>query len=136
TAGNQSTRIAMPSPQAGRFEATIPPPLVAGQTGKVILHIRASPRGAEPFLLVKGPWSLPVTSAAPAPSPPPAPPAANSHNAATGAVRTFLVLNGILVLVGGSGYGLYRYRIQRQKVSHARNADVGSPTLDRSLSSQ
>jgi len=135
TAGNRSTRIAMPSPQAGKFEATIPP-LVAGQTGQITLHIRAHPRGAEPFMLVKGPWSLPVTSAAPAPSPPPAPPAANPRDAATGAVRTFLVLNGILVFVGGSGYGLYRYRIQRQKVSHARNADLGSPTLDRSISSQ
>jgi hypothetical protein len=135
TDNRSTTRIALPSPQTGRFEATIPP-LVAGQTGQVILHIRAHPRGAEPFMLVKGPWSLPVTPTAPAPSPPPAPSAANSHDAGTGTVRTFLVLNGILALVGVSGYGLYRYRIQRQKVSHARNADLGSPTLDRSISSQ
>ncbi len=135
TDNRSTTRIALPSPQAGRFEATIPP-LVAGQTGQVTLHIHAHPRGAEPFMLVKGPWSLPVTPAAPAPRPPPAPPAANSHDATAGTVRTFLVLNGILVLVGVSGYGLYRYRIQRQKVSHARNADLGSPPLDRSISSQ
>src|SRR5262249_54370549 len=100
TDNRSTTRIALASPQAGRFEATVPP-LVAGQTGQVTLHIRAHPRGAEPFMLVKGPWSLSVAPAAPAPSPPPAPPAANSRTKATGVVRTFLVLNSILVLVGG-----------------------------------
>jgi len=133
TTNNQATtRIALSSPRAGVFEATIPP-LAPGQTGQVTLHVRAHPAGAEPFSIVKGPWPLPVTVSVPSPLPTPTPhpaaPAASWHNAAAGAVRKLLVLNGLLVLVGGMGYGLYRYHAHHKKVSNARNADVGSHAL-------
>jgi len=133
TTNNQATtRIALSSPRAGVFEATIPP-LAPGQTGQVTLHVRAHPAGAEPFSIVKGPWPLPVTvpvpSPLPTPTPQPAAPAASWHDAAGGAVHKLLVLNGLLVLVGGMGYGLYRYYAHHKKVSNARNTDMGSHAL-------
>jgi Mg-chelatase subunit ChlD len=128
TDDRSTTRIALSSPQAGVLETTIPP-LKPGQIGQVTLHVRAHPSGAEPFSIVKGPWPLPVTAAVPAPSPLPASPATSWHDAAAGAIRKLLALNGILVLVAGMGYGLYRYHIHHKKVPNARDADVGSHAL-------
>jgi Mg-chelatase subunit ChlD len=133
TTDNQATaRLALRSPRAGVFEATMPP-LAPGQTGQLTLHVHARPTGAEPFSIVKGPWPLPVTVPAPSPLPTPRPlpaaPAVSWHAAAAGAVRKLLAFNGLLVLVGGIGYGLYRYHTHRKKVPNARNADVGSHAL-------
>ncbi len=134
-----TTRIALSSPRAGVFEATMPP-LAPGQTGQVTLHVRAHPAGAEPFSIVKGPWPFPVTvpapSSLPAPSPLPAAPAASWHDTAAGAIRKLLVLNVLIVLVGGMGYGLYRYHARHKKVSDARNTDVGSYALGGGLPPQ
>jgi hypothetical protein len=137
TESRTTQRIALTSPRQGVFEASIPP-LTAGQAGQITLHIHGHPTGQDPFILVKGPWPLPVIPASPPASPPQSPASApreaHGHDVAAGALRKLLVLNGMLVLIGGIGYGLYRSHSQHKKMPHARHANGGSSDLDSSLS--
>ncbi|HSX83664.1 MAG TPA: VWA domain-containing protein, partial [Candidatus Saccharimonadia bacterium] len=118
--------IMLTSESAGVFVATLPLLQVAGQYGLVVTAASPTLQRQRTLSFTLHP-PLPVT--VPTPSPLSAAPAASWHDAAGGAVRKLLVLNILLGLVGGMGYGLYRYHAHHKKVSDARNTDMGSHAL-------
>lgn len=100
--------LPLASPQPGTFAVTLPP-LAPGQTGKVTLRMRGHLEAEGEFTVLKGPWPLPVS---------PSPLAAQWRKTTRRVLGKLLVLNGLLVLTGGGGYGIYTYLKRRRSVSH------------------
>ena len=121
TGAHHSQHIPLTAQQPGVFTAPIPP-LEPGQTGQVMLHIRGALEGADAFTMSKGAWPRPATPR-PASTVPPSPtvlpaPEAGGDIAGISLIYTFAVLNGILLVLGGAGFGCYRYYIQPRKAAH------------------
>ncbi len=112
-------RLPLIAPQPKHFQVTIPP-LEPEQTGKVVLHIRGQLPDGETFDLKKGPWDLPKTAPlSPALSAETSPPIEEIVEIGKTVGFNLLLLNGILVILGGVGwYGYSFYRTGRKKVFH------------------
>ena len=85
------------------------PPYPSGQTAEVVMRLRGALADGPPFTLVKGPWPLPLSSP-PAPAPRP--------GVILGIIQRVLLINGILVLLVGGGYGFYAYRKKQRDTAH------------------
>jgi hypothetical protein len=116
------TWIPLALTQPGVF-ATALPPLVPGQTGTVTLRIRGRLEGEEAFLLLKGPWLLPAPPPASETAAQPAETSSQTPEVSWQVITQFFVtklvfFNAVLVLAGGSGYGLYYYLKWRRNVPY------------------
>jgi hypothetical protein len=103
----------------GEFAVTLPP-LTPGQTSTVTLRIQGRLAGADSFSVLKGPWPLSAVTPAPAATPPaatPPPPEVPWQGIARFMLVKLLLINGVLALVGGGGYGLYYY-LKRRTTPH------------------
>ena len=106
------------SPQTRLFTVQLPP-LAPGQTGEVRLRIRGQLDAEGPFNLLKGPWPLSTSALHPPASSPPLPGEQGWRQITLRMLGKFLVLNGVLGLAGGSGYGIYAYLRRRRTMPHA-----------------
>ena len=93
--------------EPGGFSAALPP-YPSGQTAEAVIRLRGALADDSPFTLVKGPWPLPLSSPPPAPQP----------AVILGIVQRVLLINGLLVLIAGSGYGFYAYRKKQRDTAH------------------
>jgi hypothetical protein len=93
--------------ESGGFSATLPP-YASGQAAEAVMRLRGVLADGSPFTLVKGPWPLPMSSPPPAPRP----------GVMLGILQRVLLINGILALVVGGGYGFYAYRKKQRDTAH------------------
>jgi hypothetical protein len=100
----------------GAYHATLslPPP---GQAEQVTIRVRGRLEGGEEFVLLKGPWPLPITRMLPAPPTPPVPQASPAPPEQRGpGWRLLILLGGVALLGSGALAGLlwHAYRTQQQ----------------------
>ena len=95
--------------QPGLYTALLAPH-ASKQAAEVTLRIHGRIDTEGPFTLLKGPWTLPAVS--------PTPEVALLGDIALQMVSKLLLLNGVLVIVGGGGFGMYKVLRQQRKRVH------------------
>jgi hypothetical protein len=102
-----SAWIPLVARESGGFSAILPP-YPSGQVAEVVMRLRGALADNSPFTLVKGPWPLPMSSPPPTPRP----------GVILGIIQRVLLINGLLVLIAGGGYGFYAYRKKQRDTAH------------------
>ena len=102
-----TTWLPLTSPRPRVFLVTLPRP-PSGQERHVSIRIHGRLKNAQPITIMKGPLPLPELP----------PPEMDWGALAKTVGFQLLMVNAILGVVGGSGYGMYRYRAPNRRESH------------------